>query len=120
MSLTNELIVNDDTKLDEFLELDTIQGLNRQCKNSIFFLSDTSIIYLVGSILVKFDIETFKQKKIIFKSRGKFQCMELSSNKKYALLVDLDQTSSNLLLINLKLDTENNIHNKIKKSELCN
>lgn len=90
---------------EEYLSLECVFGLSQQCRNSFGFLTESEFIYLTGSNLLKFDINNFKQKLIKFKSRGKFKCMNVSSNKHYVLFVNSDQNASNLLLIDLKQES---------------
>ncbi len=92
---------NTNEQLD-YISIENLFGVNTSCKNSMVFLSDSVILYIAGSCLVKLDIESLKQNIITFRSKGKFQCMDISSNKKYVLLVDLEQSSPCLLLIDLK------------------
>ena len=92
---------SDDEQLD-YVSIESLFGVNTSCKNSICFLSNSVIVYIAGSCLVRLDIESLKQKLFTFKSKGKFQCMDVTSNKKYVLLVDLEQSSTSIVIIDLK------------------
>ena len=96
-------ICNANEQLD-YISIENLFGVNTSCKNSIGFLSESVVLYIAGSCLIRLDIESLKQKLFTFRSKGKFQCMDVSSNKKYVLLVDLEQSSPSLLLIDLKPD----------------
>ena len=56
-------------KLLTKISIENLFGVNTSCKNSMVFLSDSVILYIAGSCLVKLDIESLKQNIITFKSK---------------------------------------------------
>jgi cilia- and flagella-associated protein 57 len=100
---------------EDYLEIDNLFGLDVACKNSIGFISNSFFVYVVGSYLIVINIENYKTKLINIKNKGQICCMEISSDKNFVFLVDLEPNLSTLLVLDLK-KTNNNIDKvKIKK-----